>query len=255
MADLTQIQDLRQQVALANRLLHHYGLGSYQGHVSARVPGERLVIIRALPAVSLERVVAADLMIIDFDGNIIEASVDYPRRAASWALHTEIYKARAEVNAVTHTHQKWCTIFGLAGRDVLPVIHPPTASVAAEPWPVYTGSTEAVDSPEKGAEIAALLGGHVACHLKGHGMVFVGTTVSKSMLAAGDAEEQAELTWRAMLLGKPETIEIEYLQSDVAKRWEPPKPDIRDGVARGEWGNQEWLDDHRDAAYVRDSGF
>ena len=67
MADLTQIQDLRQQVALANRLLHHYGLGSYQGQVSARVPGERLVIIRALPAVSLERVVAADLMIIDFD--------------------------------------------------------------------------------------------------------------------------------------------------------------------------------------------
>ena len=34
-------------------------------------------------------------------------------------------------------------------------------------------------------------------------MVFVGTTVSKAMLAAADAEEQAELTWRAMLLGTP----------------------------------------------------
>ena len=88
-------------------------------------------------------------------------------------------------------------MFGLAGRDVLPVIHAPTASVAAERWPVYAGPPGAIGSPAEGAEVATLLGGNVACHLKGHGMVFVGTTVSKSMLAAADAEEQAEVTWRA----------------------------------------------------------
>lgn len=254
MADDAQLQALREQVALANRLLHHYGLGAYQGHVSARVPDSDLVLIRATPSVSLERVEADDLMLIDLDGNVVQASKRYPGRVGSWALHTEIYKARPEVNAVTHTHQKWCTVFGLAGRDVLPVIHPPTASVAAERWPVYTGTPDAIDSPEKGAAVASWLGGNVACHLRGHGMVFVGTTVSKSMLAAADAEEQAELTWRAMLVGTPEWIEEEYLAADVAKRWEPPKPDVRDGVARGEWGNQEWLDEHRDAAYVRHTG-
>ena len=246
-----QIDALREQVALANRLLHHYGLGAYQGHVSARVPGSDLVLIRATPAVSLERVEADDLMVIDLDGNVVQASERYPGRIGSWALHTEIYKARPEVNAVTHTHQKWCTVFGLAGRDVLPVIHAPTASVAAERWPVYAGAPGAVGSSEAGAEVAAMLGGNVACHLKGHGMVFVGTTVSKSMLAAADAEEQAEVTWRAMLAGRPETIGMEYLETDVAKRWEPPRPDVRDGVARGEWGNQEWLDDNRDASYAR----
>ncbi len=251
MTDAPRIDALREQVALANRLLHHYGLGAYQGHVSARIAGTDRVVIRALPAMSLERVEAGDLMVIDLDGTIIEASAAYPNRVGSWALHTEIYKARPEVNAVTHTHQKWCTVFGLAGRDVLPVLHAPTASVAAEPWPVYAGAPGAVDSPGEGAAIAALLGGNVACHLKGHGMVFVGSTVSKSMLAAADAEEQAEVTWRAMLAGSPETIGMEYLENDVAKRWEPPRPDVRDGVARGEWGNQEWLDAHRDASYAR----
>ncbi len=251
MPDGTQTETLREQVALANRLLHHYGLGSYQGHVSARVPGTDRVIVRARPAVSLERVEAGDLMVIDLDGNVVRASDAYPLRIASWALHTEIYKARPEVNAVTHTHQKWCTVFGLAGRDVLPVIHAPTASVAAERWPVYAGPPGAIDSPAAGAEIAALLGGNVACHLKGHGMVFVGTTLSKSVLAAADAEEQAEVTWRAMLAGRPETIEMEYLEASVAKRWEPLVPDVRDGVARGEWDNLEWLDDNRDASFVR----
>ena len=251
MADEAQEQALREQVALANRLLHHYGLGAYQGHVSARLPDSDLVVVRAAPAVSLERTEASDLMIINLDGEVVQADERYPRRIGSWALHTEIYKARPEVNSVAHTHQKWCTVFGLAGRDVLPVIHPPTASVAVEAWPVYTGPASAIGSQEEGAAVASLLGGNVACHLKGHGMVFVGTTVSKAMLAAADAEEQAELTWRAMLLGTPEAIEMRYLESDAAKRWETPKADVRDGVARGEWGNQEWLDTHRDAAYVR----
>ena len=203
MADEAQEQALREQVALANRLLHHYGLGAYQGHVSARLPDSDLVIVRAAPAVSLERTEASDLMIINLDGEVVQADERYPRRIGSWALHTEIYKARPEVNSVAHTHQKWCTVFGLAGRDVLPVIHPPTASVAVEAWPVYTGPASAIGSQEEGAAVASLLGGNVACHLKGHGMVFVGTTVSKAMLAAADAEEQAELTWRAMLLGTP----------------------------------------------------
>ncbi len=247
----TQLNALREQVALANRLLHHYGLGAYEGHVSARIPGADCFVIRACPAVSLERVEASDLMVVDFDGAVVQAGDAYPERVGSWALHAEIYKARPEVNAVTHTHQKWCTVFGLAGRDVPPVIHAPTASVAAEPWPVYAGLPGAIDSPEEGAAVASILGGNVACHLKGHGMVFVGTTVSKSMLAAADAEEQAEVAWRAMLVGAPETIGMEHLEIDVAKRWEPPRPDVRDGVARGEWGNQEWLDSHRDASYVR----
>lgn len=251
MTSSPEIEALREQVALANRLLHHYGLGAYEGQVSARVPGAELVIIRARPAVSLERVEARDLMVVDFDGNVVEASEAYPERTGSWALHTEIYKARPEVNAVTHTHQKWCTVFGLAGRDVLPVIHAPTASVAAERWPVYDAPPGPIATPEEGAAVARLLAGNVACHLKGHGMAFVGTTVSKSMLAAADAEEQAEVTWRAMLAGRVETIGMEFLETDVAKRWEPPRPDVRDGVARGEWGNQEWLDVHRDASHVR----
>ena len=78
--DDAQVQDLREQVALANRLLQHYSLGAYEGHVSARVPGEDLMIIRARPAVALSRTQPADLMIVDFDGNVVEYSPEYPDR-------------------------------------------------------------------------------------------------------------------------------------------------------------------------------
>ena len=245
------LEALREQVALGNRLLHHYGLAAYQGHVSARVPETDLVLIRAHPAVSLSRVQAADLMLIDLDGNVVEASGDYPTRVSAWSLHTEIYKARPEVGSVVHTHQKWCTVFGIAGRDVLPVLHPPTASIAADPWPVYSENGGVVAEPAQAKRVAELLGGGVACHLRNHGMVFVGTAVSKAVLGAADAEQQAELTWQAMLAGTPEVIPTETMRRDIDGRFAPPEPDVRDGVARGEWGNQEWLDEHRDAAYER----
>ncbi len=250
--DKQKLQVLKEQVALGNRLLHHYGLGSYQGHVSARIPDTETMMIRGRPDVSLERVEPADLMVVDFDGNVMESSDEYPRLVASWPLHAEVYRARAEVNSVVHTHQKWCTVFGIAGRPVLPVLHAPTASIAADRWPVYDESQGALDDVTKAKVVARLMGpGVVACHLRNHGMVFVGTTVSKAVLGAADAEEQAEITWRAMLLGTPEVIQTVYLQDEVAKRFDPPKPDVRDGVARGEWGNQEWLDDHTDASWVR----
>ena len=94
MADDPQLQALREQVALANRLLHHYGLGTYQGHVSARVPDSDLVLIRATPAVSLERVEADDLMLIDLDGNVVQASERYPVTAEG-SPHRDIVAANA----------------------------------------------------------------------------------------------------------------------------------------------------------------
>ena len=161
---------LREQVALAHRLLAHYALGAYQGHVSARIPGEELLVVRANPAVALSRTQPEDLMILDFDGNVVDASAAYPDRIAGWAVHTEIYKARPEIMAVAHTHQKWCSVFGIAGRDVLPVLHPPTASVAAEAWPVYDDEGGEVHNPEQGQRLAELLGQNVAVHLRNHGM-------------------------------------------------------------------------------------
>ncbi len=243
-----EVHQFREQVALANRLLHHYGLASYQGHASARIPGTDLVIIRAFPAVSTDRTQPEDLMIMDLDGNVIEASTDYPDRAPSWSLHTEIYKARSEVGAVVHTHQKWCTIFGIAGRPVLPVLHAPTALVAAEPWPVYEETRGAIGDPREGRVIAELMGEGIACHLRNHGMVFVGPTIARALITAADAEEQAEITWRAMLMGTPQTIQMRFLRDEVERRSVATREEERgDGVRHGEWANHVWLDENRDA--------
>ncbi len=246
-----EILELKEQVALANRLLQHYGLTSYLGHASARIPGTDNIIIKGRPHVSMDRVQPQDLMIMDLEGNVVEASQEYSASVGEWPIHTEVYKARPDVGSVVHTHQKWCTVFGIAGRPVLPVQHPPTAAVAAEHWPVYEETYGLITDVSLGSAVAQVLGQNVACHLRTHGMVFVGLNVERAVLAAADAEHLAEMTWRAMLIGTPEPMPMEYMRNDVEKRFTQAGEDVRDGVARGEWAIHEWVDQNPETAWSR----
>ena len=243
-----ELQEFKEQVALANRLLHHYGLTTYLGHASARIPDTDRIIIKARPHVSMDRVRAQHLMTIDLDGNILEASDEYPSRVSEWVLHAEIYKARPEVGAVVHTHQKWCTILGIAGVPVLPVQHPTGLAVGTEPWPVYEESYAIVTEVKQARVVAQTLGKHMACHLRTHGIVVVGANMEQALMAAAQAEHEAEMTWHAMLVGDPETIPMMAmggtLDDDVGDR--------QDEVSKEDWQNHLWVDEHLHA--VRNRG-
>src|SRR5438552_7529309 len=65
---MQQLEDLRRDVALANRIVHAAGLVSAFGHVSARVPGSPETFVfptRASPALADP----ARLLVLDLDGN------------------------------------------------------------------------------------------------------------------------------------------------------------------------------------------
>ena len=182
-------------------------------------------------------------MTIDLEGNVIEVGTEFTDRVSEWSLHAEIYKARPEVGSVIHTHQKWCTIFGIAGKPVLPVIHAPDAAMAAEPWPVYDESYAIVTEVQQAKLVAQTLGHHVACHLRTHGMVFVGRNVEKAVMAAANAEYQAEVTWHAMLVGTPDTVPMIDMRDAIDQRFSGQAGawDNREGAVRRDWAAQAWV--------------
>jgi ribulose-5-phosphate 4-epimerase/fuculose-1-phosphate aldolase len=238
------VTELKEQVALTNRLLHHYGLTAYLGHASARIPGTNRVIIKARPHVSMDRVQAPDLMTVDLDDNVIEASKEYPTRVSEWPLHAEIYKARPDVGAVIHTHQKWCTILGIAGKTVLPVHLAQLAAVAAEPWPVYDESYAIVTDVAQARVAARLLGQHPACHLRTHGMVFVGPSLDRALISARNAEQQAMMTWHALVAGTPETIPMIFMREELERGPGPTQWEAREGALLEDWAGFQWMDEH-----------
>jgi ribulose-5-phosphate 4-epimerase/fuculose-1-phosphate aldolase len=100
-SDSAPPQSLIQDLVAANRILYHQGIVDGYGHVSVRHPArpDRFLISQAKAP---GRVTADDIMEFDLDGNAVDrrGRPIYQERF----IHSEIYLARADVNAVVHSH-------------------------------------------------------------------------------------------------------------------------------------------------------
>ena len=219
------VGELKETVALSNRVLYLAGLVTTQGHSSARIPGTDRFLIKSLPSIHMNRVLAEDLIIMDFDGNIMEGKKEGVTRVSEWPLHAEIYRAYPDVGGVVHTHQKWATMMAVAGKPILPVLGADLSSSVAEPLPVFDEDKSLIRSAEQGRRVGEILGNAVGCHLQNHGMLFAGPNVELATLDAIHVEYEAEITWRAMLIGTPSTIPMSFLRGHVERRKAGEIPD------------------------------
>lgn len=182
--------ELRELVAQACRVLTALGLVDYLGHASARIPGTDRVVIKPKhsPAVrSMAALGADDMVVVDLDGSLVEGAAKPP---AEVFIHTAIYRARPDVAAVVHTHQRAATLAGVLGLPIRPVLHVPATFVPDDPptWP----HPVLVDTAELGRDLASALGGERFCHLQGHGIVSVAADVREATVGAAMLEQLAE---------------------------------------------------------------
>src|SRR3989440_2514394 len=114
---------LLEDLVIANHVLASHGVLDAFGHVSVRHPGnpDRFLMSRSLaPAL----VTAGDILEYDLDANAIDA-----RGRASFLerfIHGEIYKARADVKAVIHSHSPAIIPFGTTQVPMRAVYHQST---------------------------------------------------------------------------------------------------------------------------------
>jgi L-fuculose-phosphate aldolase len=236
------LKALKEEVALSNRALHYYGLASYMGQASARIAGTDRIFIKPRSHMGLSQTTAEMIITMDLQGKIVDGPQG-ARAPAEWPLHTEIYKARPDVNGVVHTHQKWVTVFGIAGQTILPVHHPSLSASVFPAYGVYEEGYRTLNTVEQGQAVARALGDGVGCHLQNHGVVIVAISIQEAVLTAIRAEHQAELNWLAMQVGEREQIPIETLRPSIEKRFVPKEAEKRGGITRDNWSNQmKWAD-------------
>jgi len=217
--------ELRELVATAGRILYQQGLTDYLGHCSARVPGTDRVVIKPKHSMTVRspgELGPTDMIVIDLDGNLVEGGDAPP---AECFIHTEIYRARPDVQAVVHTHQRAATLLGVVGADLLPVLHVPavlTDGGTMRTWPCPLLVTDR----KLGRELAAALGTAGLCHLQGHGIVSAAADVQRAAVTAIALEQLAEANLTILQTGlSPRVItrdELDELRGAVASvhgRW------------------------------------
>jgi L-fuculose-phosphate aldolase len=220
---------LRKDLVLACRILGRNGHGdSIYGHVSARLD-ERRILMKA-SYVGLEEVGEKDILTLDLDGTVLGGS---GKRHLEYPIHTEVMRARPDVNAVVHTHPIHSVVFAARGLHLRPVGHEGSFFWPPE-VPVFDAFTDLVRTREQGEAVAKKLGDRPAMFLVNHGV----TVAERSLRWVTCAAILLEKAAQVQLLAQP--------TNDVGFRHTPEDEAVR---KRG-----IWFDDSVDAMwryYVR----
>jgi L-fuculose-phosphate aldolase len=212
---VSDIDDLKKLVARSNQILGRLHMTREpNGHVSARIPGEDLVIIkgRGRAEAPLSYVEVDDLCIVDMDGKMVEGREGLAAPAEVF-IHTELLKARPELNSVIHIHPQNIVAYTIAERPLLPIIgayNPGALRLITDGLPVYPRSI-LINTPERGRDLVQAMGTARICAMRGHGITSSGATVEEATLTAIHLNDLAELQFKADLLGGAKPISDEDL--------------------------------------------
>lgn len=126
------LEDLKEQVWKANLDLVMLDLVTLTwGNVSGVDKKKGLVAIKP-SGISYERMKPSHIVLVDLDGKRVEGKLN---PSSDTPTHLELYKAFAEIGAVTHTHSEYATIFAQAAMEI-PCLGTTHADVFNGPVPV-----------------------------------------------------------------------------------------------------------------------
>jgi L-fuculose-phosphate aldolase len=138
----------------------------------------------------------------------------FSQPSSEWPMHAAIYRARADVHAVVHTHSPHATALACAGLGIPPfhyMIALAGGDVRCMPYATF-GTAELAANAVRGLE------GRRATLLSNHGVIAVGPTLQAARAVALEVENLAGqwLTLRAAGL-EPKLLEPDELARVVEK--------------------------------------
>jgi ribulose-5-phosphate 4-epimerase/fuculose-1-phosphate aldolase len=209
---MTEAGELRERIAQACRVLGRLDLAKgLTGHVSARLPGDRLLIRARGPGeLGVRYTTAEQILECDFEGRLLSGGEGLATPLEIF-IHTAVYRANPAVQAVVHVHPPTVVLFTICEKPLLPLYgayDPFGAAIALDGVPTYPRSV-LIRTPELGAELAAAMGSSPVCMMRGHGITTAGGSIEEAALYAIHLNELALMNYQAHLLGNPKPIPAE----------------------------------------------
>ncbi len=205
-------QDLREEVARIARQMISSGLATgTSGNVSARTPeGDVLITPSGLDYGQLE---PGNIVLVDLEKNVLEGALE---PSSETPMHTGIYRARPQVDAVVHTHSRFATTLACLGLEIPPVHYMLTTlsqdgRIPLAPYATYGTEELAGYASEALGEI------HNACLLQNHGTITVGESPEEAFSRTVVLEEMAQIYYQTRLAGEPILLDPKQVAEVAAK--------------------------------------
>jgi len=170
------------------------------GHLSARVPGVESFWSHRF-GMSFGEVARRDLLEADFELKVLRGAAPIN---PTMHIHTRIYAARTDVNAIVHTHAVSVIALSAIGARLEMFMQPVALFHEDMAWlDEYEGI---VLGKDEGEILRDALGTCNTLVLAGHGLLTVGATVGEAVYRAMRLEEGAAVQLAAMQAGKPRRL-------------------------------------------------
>jgi len=196
-----ELDDIKGQVAVANRVLADVGLATgvtaALGHASMRLPSDPdkfVVKGREYAVDALAVMKPEDMVVCDTEGFLVEGRPGLTQ-CSEIKIHSCIYKTQPGVHSVVHVHPRYTVLMTVLGVTLVPMCQE-GIELVRRPLSVYP-HVKTVQSDEEGMELAALMGADPAILMQGHGAVTTGNTLAEAVMAMMQLEEQARMNYLA----------------------------------------------------------
>jgi L-ribulose-5-phosphate 4-epimerase len=194
-----ELTDLRREVCALHAELPRYGLVAWtSGNLSARVPGEELMVIKA-SGVPYDELTSDAMVVCDLDGGLVEGDLAPSSDAAT---HGYIYRQMEHVGGVAHTHSAYATAWAARGEAIPCVL---TAMAEEFGGEIPIAPFALIGDEQIGRAVVETLASHrsPAVLMRSHGVFTLGPGPRDAIKAAVMCEDAARIVHLSRALGDP----------------------------------------------------
>lgn len=187
-----------EQLACAARILAASGYAlDVAGHISVARPDSHGTMWSTPYGVWWRDLTAADMLVIDAKGEILEGIWDV---TPAIAIHTEIHRARPDARVIIHNHPHYGSLLG--AMHIVPEIAEQQACMFDGDIAFFNEYTGGIDNAADGQHLARQIGNATAIILANHGVLITGETVAQATYRAVTFERTCRLHYEVLAAGR-----------------------------------------------------
>jgi L-ribulose-5-phosphate 4-epimerase len=195
---MSAVAEVRALVAELHAELVRGGLAVWtMGNISARVPGEELIVIKPSGS-GYDELTPDSMVLVNLDGAVVEGEL---APSSDTATHAYVYRALEHVGGIVHTHSTYATAWAAHGMAIPCAL---TGQADEFGGDIPVGPFARIGGEEIGIGIVDTLRGHRsrAVLMRSHGVFTIGADAREALKAAVMCEDAARTALMARTLGE-----------------------------------------------------
>ena len=151
--------------------------------------------------VGIEEMTEDNIITVDIEGD--KVSGDWPRHNEVY-IHSEVMRAKPEINCVIHTHPEYAIAFSSLGKQLSAMSNDGTMFSAGVP--IFSETTDLITDQPRGKAVAKCMGSGNVVILRNHGIVAAGRSIEEAVWLAVKLEKACRVQLLAEAAGGPKLL-------------------------------------------------